>query len=178
MNKNAIEYLTLSQEDLVKAGAFDVPMAIQALKKGLFKYQEERILFPDKIVQIFNDETQERINCLPATLLDEKICGVKWVSVFPPNPAKYGFILRSNDLYPVIPAVQEVIVKGNIKSWADFAKSHGITFRELREANHWIRWTELTNKNKRSYKVQIPDKNALRYNPAETKAHNPNWVIE
>lgn len=94
------------------------------------------------------------------------------------NPAKYGFILRSNDLYPVIPAVQEVIVKGNINSWADFAKSHGITFRELREANHWIRWTELTNKNKRSYKVQIPDKNALRYNPAETKAHNPNWVIE
>lgn len=90
MNKNAIEYLTLSQEDLIKAGAFDIPMSIEALKRGLFRFQEERILFPDKIVQIFNDETQERINCLPATLLDEKICGVKWVSVFPPNPAKYG----------------------------------------------------------------------------------------
>ena len=90
MNKNAIEYLTLSQEDLVKAGAFDVPMAIKALKQGLFRYQEGRILFPDKIVQIFNDETQERINCLPATLLDEKICGVKWVSVFPPNPGRFG----------------------------------------------------------------------------------------
>ena len=90
MNKNAIEYLTLSQEDLVNAGAFDLPMAIEALKRGLFRFKEERILFPDKIVQIFNQDTQERINCLPATLLDEKICGVKWVSVFPPNPGRFG----------------------------------------------------------------------------------------
>ena len=52
MNKNAIEYLTLSQEDLINAGAFDLPMAIEALKRGLFRFKEERILFPDKIVQI------------------------------------------------------------------------------------------------------------------------------
>ncbi len=90
MNKNAIPYLTLSQEDLIRAGAFDIPMAIKALKQGLFRFKEGRILFPDKIVQIFNQDTQERINCLPATLLDEKICGVKWVSVFPPNPGRFG----------------------------------------------------------------------------------------
>lgn len=90
MNKNAIPYLTLSQENLIEAGAFDIPMAIRALKQGLFRFKEGRILFPDKIVQIFNDDTQERINCLPATLLDEKICGVKWVSVFPPNPVRFG----------------------------------------------------------------------------------------
>ena len=90
MGISEIKYLTLSQEDLVEAGAFDLPLARAALKEGLFKFRDERILFPDKIVQIFNEETQERINCLPATLLDEKICGVKWVSVFPPNPRKYG----------------------------------------------------------------------------------------
>lgn len=90
MGKTEIKYLTLSQEDLIDAGAFDLKLAIEALETGLFKFQEDRILFPDKIVQIFNDETQERINCLPATLLDKKICGVKWVSVFPPNPRKYG----------------------------------------------------------------------------------------
>ena len=90
MGKTEIRYLSLSQEDLIKAGAFDLPMAINALTEGLFKFKDNRILFPDKIVQIFNEETQERINCLPATLLDEKLCGVKWVSVFPPNPKKYG----------------------------------------------------------------------------------------
>ena len=89
-NDHAIRYLSLSQEDLIKAGAFDLPMCIAALEKGLKAFRDGRILFPDKIVQIFNEETQERINCLPATLLDNKICGVKWVSVFPPNPRRYG----------------------------------------------------------------------------------------
>lgn len=90
MNRTAIKYLTLSQEDLIEAGAFDFQLAIEALKKSLFLFKDERVLFPDKIVQIFKEETQERINCLPATLLDEKICGVKWVSVFPPNPRRFG----------------------------------------------------------------------------------------
>ena len=90
MGKSEIKYLTLSQEDLVNAGAFDLKLAIQALKDSLFKFKNGRILFPDKIVQIFKEETQERINCLPATLLDKDICGVKWVSVFPPNPKVYG----------------------------------------------------------------------------------------
>ena len=90
MSNTEIKYLTLSQEDLIEAGAFDFQMAIEALKKSLFLFHDERILFPDKIVQIFKEETQERINCLPATLLDDKICGVKWVSVFPPNPRRFG----------------------------------------------------------------------------------------
>ena len=90
MSKTEIRYLSISQEDLINAGAFDLRMAREALIQSLFRFREGRILFPDKIVQIFNEETQERINCLPATLLDEKICGVKWVSVFPPNPRRYG----------------------------------------------------------------------------------------
>jgi len=90
MGKTEIKYLSLSQEDFIEAGAFDLIMARKVLETALFKFRNKRILFPDKIVQIFNEDTQERINCLPATLLDEKICGVKWVSVFPPNPRRFG----------------------------------------------------------------------------------------
>lgn len=90
MEKTEIRYLSLSQEALIDAGAFDLQMARSALIESLFQFRKKRILFPDKIVQIFNQQTQERINCLPATLLDEKICGVKWVSVFPMNPRVYG----------------------------------------------------------------------------------------
>jgi len=90
MSKNEIKFTYLSQEELIESGAFNLKMAIEALQKGLIKFKDDRILFPDKIVQIFNQETQERINCLPATLLDEKICGVKWVSCFPPNPVRFG----------------------------------------------------------------------------------------
>jgi ornithine cyclodeaminase/alanine dehydrogenase-like protein (mu-crystallin family) len=68
----------------------DINMAMDAAEAGLRAFAEGDVLFPEKIVQIFNDETQERINCLPATFKSEKICGVKWVSVFPPNPVKHG----------------------------------------------------------------------------------------
>jgi len=90
MNNNHIECQYLSQEDLLKCGCLDLKMAMDAAERGMLDYRENKILFPEKIVQIFNNDTQERINCLPATLLPEKICGVKWVSVFPPNPEKYG----------------------------------------------------------------------------------------
>ena len=94
------------------------------------------------------------------------------------NPAKYGFTLHSSDLYPTIAIEREISVSNAMIDWADFAKKHGVTFLQLREANHWIRRTTLNNKSGKSYKVQIPDKNSLRYNPAETKAHNTNWVVE
>ena len=90
MNSNKIDCVFLSQEDLLKAGCFDIKMAITAAEEAMIAFRNKEILFPEKTVQIFNQETQERINCLPATLLKEKVCGAKWVSVFPPNPVKYG----------------------------------------------------------------------------------------
>ena len=65
-------------------------MAMDAAESAIRAFHAGDIIFPDKIVQIFNDETQERINCLPATFKSDGVCGVKWVSVFPPNPAKNG----------------------------------------------------------------------------------------
>ncbi|PZD71151.1 Delta(1)-pyrroline-2-carboxylate reductase [Acaryochloris thomasi RCC1774] len=79
-----------SQEDLLASGCLDVRMAMQATESALKAFHRGDVIFPDKIVQIFDDDTQERINCLPATFKNHKICGVKWVSVFPPNPAKHG----------------------------------------------------------------------------------------
>ncbi len=85
-NPHQVSFKYLSQEDLLQAGCFDLRMAIEVAEKTLLDFENHRILFPEKIVQIFDQVTQDRINCLPATLLDEKICGVKWVSVFPRNP--------------------------------------------------------------------------------------------
>ena len=89
MPEHKISFNYLSQEDLLKAGCFDIKMAMQVAEKTMLAYEQHRILFPEKIVQIFDQSSQDRINCLPATLLDDKICGVKWVSVFPRNPALY-----------------------------------------------------------------------------------------
>ena len=79
-----------SQEDLLGSGCLDIAMALEAAESAMLAFDAGDVLFPEKIVQIFNDETQERINCLPATFRSKKICGMKWVSVFPPNPVKHG----------------------------------------------------------------------------------------
>ena len=87
---NRIECRFLSQEDLLRAGCLDMGLAMSAAEEAMLAFRRDEILFPEKVVQIFNQDTQERINCLPATLLPEKICGVKWVSVFPENPRRFG----------------------------------------------------------------------------------------
>ena len=90
MPQHDIHCRYFSQEDLLGAGCFDMRLAMSAAEDAMLAYRRGDVLFPEKIVQIFNDETQERINCLPATFRERKICGVKWVSVFPPNPVKFG----------------------------------------------------------------------------------------
>jgi len=88
-NNHQINFTYLSQEDLIKSGCFDIPLAIATAEKTLLAFEQDKIMFPEKIVQIFDQATQDRINGLPATLLDERVCGIKWVSVFPGNPKKY-----------------------------------------------------------------------------------------
>jgi ornithine cyclodeaminase/alanine dehydrogenase-like protein (mu-crystallin family) len=85
-----IRFTYLSQEDLLEAGGLDFPMAIEAAEAAMLAHRRGDVIFPEKIVQIFNEETQERINCLPATLKPERVCGMKWVSVFPPNVDRFG----------------------------------------------------------------------------------------
>ena len=90
LTDHRIECLYLSQEDLLEAGCLDLNLAMSAAEDAMLAFRDGSIMFPDKIVQIFDEETQERINCLPATLLTERICGMKWVSVFPMNPVAHG----------------------------------------------------------------------------------------
>lgn len=121
MNPHQVSFTYLSQEDLLQAGCFDLRMAIEVAEQTLLAFEEHRILFPEKIVQIFNQASQERINCLPATLLDEKISGVKWVSVFPQNPKRHNaqnlsaiFVLSEIEKgFPV--AVMEGTLASNIR---------------------------------------------------------------
>lgn len=90
MTRHDIHCRFFSQEDLLAAGCLDIGMAMKAAEDAMSAFEQGDVLFPDKIVQIFNDETQERINCLPATFKSKAICGMKWVSVFPLNPVNHG----------------------------------------------------------------------------------------
>jgi len=84
-----VTFIYLSQEDLLQTGCLDMRLALALAEQAMLAYEGGAVIFPEKTVQIFNQATQDRINCLPATLLDDKVCGVKWVSVFPNNPVKH-----------------------------------------------------------------------------------------
>jgi len=46
---------------LLAAGCLDINLAIDAAERALRAFKSGDVLFPEKIVQIFNDDTQERI---------------------------------------------------------------------------------------------------------------------
>ena len=76
---------TISQEDVVAIFQGNADAIYGIIEDSFKKYLAGDIIMPDKISQIFDEESQNRINCMPATLIEEKICGMKWVSVFPSN---------------------------------------------------------------------------------------------
>lgn len=64
------------------------------------------------------------------------------------NPQRYGFLLKREHLYPPIP-YKEVTVNTSIDDLNDYAKSQGITYAQLRDANPWLRDTSLKTRPER-----------------------------
>ena len=93
------------------------------------------------------------------------------------DPRRYGFVLRSEDLYPYVPPKDTITVTTPIPDLTAFARQHGVTFAQLKNENLWLREGSLNNKSGRTYSLKIPDEKALFYNPKETKAHDRRWVI-
>lgn len=86
---NVIKYTVISQEDIQKIYAGNSDKFFQIVEEAFVKYDNGEVLLPAKISQIFDRGVQNRINCMPATLLADKVAGMKWVSVFPSNAAKH-----------------------------------------------------------------------------------------
>ena len=78
----------ISQEEVAALFKDKADAIFGIIDDSFRKYLAGDIIMPDKISQIFDETTQNRINCMPATLINEKVCGMKWVSVFPSNAPK------------------------------------------------------------------------------------------
>jgi membrane-bound lytic murein transglycosylase D len=78
------------------------------------------------------------------------------------KPVKYGFIYRQRDLYPQIPC-KTIAVDSSIINLTDFAKSHQISYKLLKELNPWLRKNALHITNKKTYSILIPDKEFIYY---------------
>ena len=93
------------------------------------------------------------------------------------DPARYGFLLKSSDLYPPVTMADTIETNKATIDFVEIAKSNGLNFMQLRDANPWIRSTTAKNSTGKTYKILIPSKESLNYNPQETKAHDSAWVI-
>lgn len=71
------------------------------------------------------------------------------------NPVAFGFYLKPEEYYQPLSS-NVVTVATPIESLAEFAVSHGTTYRMLKVFNPWLITTGLTNKGQKAYEVRIP----------------------
>ena len=93
------------------------------------------------------------------------------------HPQQYGFLLKHSDLYPPIPCTTDTVTTG-IADLASYARSKGITYAQLKDANPWLRDTFLQNKSGRTYVLKLPTQAGMHYDPQKTRAHNRAWTVD
>lgn len=71
------------------------------------------------------------------------------------DPERYGFHIRTKDLYPPFPT-RSVEVKGPIDDLAAFSIRQGTNYRTLKLLNPWLRSTRLSNREARAYTILLP----------------------
>lgn len=99
------------------------------------------------------------------------------LKIFLENPKRYGYRLRSNQLYQPI-EYDEVRVNTPVANWTTWAREHGITYAQLRDANPWIRSNKLPNASGKVYRVKVPKRDSLYRSTAGNSVYNSNWVID
>lgn len=71
------------------------------------------------------------------------------------HPEDFGYYLEPSDLYPPYDNTYKVEIKASVPNWGNFATEHGMTYRELKIYNPWLRDSKLTVK-KNTYFIDIP----------------------
>ena len=103
-------------------------------------------------------KTQQVDNYYDAKLPDEteryvfRIIALKEVIS---NPIKYGFSFDQEDLY-TMPKTKTIKVDTTIVNIASFARTLGISYKELKIHNAWLRENKLNNKSRKVYEIKIP----------------------
>ncbi len=72
------------------------------------------------------------------------------------HPESFGYLIEPDRCYPYKAPKKTVEVNEPVPSLADFAKKHGTSFFLLRLSNPWLRSESLTNKNRKTYRIDIP----------------------
>jgi len=117
----AIEFLYLSQEDVIAAGGLDMKMVVEGMERAFKLLNAGKVIIPNKIVMTLppGEKERGRINGLAAYIGgDWEVAGIKWIPGFPNNPSRYKLpranaFLILNDTNTGMP---QVIMDGTLLS--------------------------------------------------------------
>ena len=73
------------------------------------------------------------------------------------EPEKYGFMIKKDQLYPII-ETKTVEINRPVTDWAAFAIENGINYKILKMFNPWLRESFLKNPTRKTYTLKIPEK--------------------
>ena len=72
------------------------------------------------------------------------------------NKSKYGFVVRTSDLYKY-PDTKRIILSQSNVNLANYSDSLGVNYKILKEFNPWLRDKKLTNKSSKRYTIILPN---------------------
>jgi len=91
------------------------------------------------------------------------------------NPRKYGFSLKKENFYPLIPT-NKTEVRSSIPDLAAYATQKGLNYFQLKEFNPWLRSDKLTVSAGKSYYLDLPKPEDLFVNPNRITVYDSKWI--
>jgi hypothetical protein len=140
--KAATAYLKQAYQ---KFGNWTAVAASYNMGQAGFSRRQSEQLEEDYYQLLLNDETSRYI----FRILAYKI-------IFE-NPQDYGFNFRPKDYYQD-PEMEVVTVEDDISNLAEWAKSQGYSYKELKLYNPWMRERNLNVRRGRTYQILLPKK--------------------
>jgi len=71
-------------------------------------------------------------------------------------PEKFGFEIPKQDFYELYPT-RKIEIDTSVTNLADFAIRQGVNYKILKLYNPWLRNTQLDNKNRKKYLIELPN---------------------
>ncbi|NOR75734.1 MAG: transglycosylase SLT domain-containing protein [Draconibacterium sp.] len=105
--------------------------------------------------QLVRQKTDDYYDLLITTETARYVYRIVALKLILENPEKYNFVISDDEKYPII-ETKDVAITGKVDDFADFAKSHNISYKQLKDFNPWLRENYLTNSKGKKYIVKIP----------------------
>ena len=105
--------------------------------------------------QLTRQKTDNYYDLLITTETARYVYRITALKLIMENPERYNFHILDDEKYPII-ATKDIVIKGAVANFADFAKEQGISYKLLKDFNPWLRDTHLTNSKGKKYIIKIP----------------------